>query len=138
MRTSTAILSVLAFASLSAVTGCSSVRPSSGPAVAGFTPYRAVRSEQATESALKLDHGDKPLLSKAGAHYVGELEIEGQDRAASEAARAGATHYLAVAPSRYALFRVDPNRWNELPAELRPATAGEPTSTTMLTSAPLR
>lgn len=170
-----------------------------------FTPYSAVRSERATESAVRFYEGDKQTLAKAGAQYVGELELDAHEsvafpfnkkkkknigdllagRAASEAAKVGATHYLLVetgvdvneyqvtpeqteteqvsgydrngrkitnsvttkhdaqsikteAPrGRFALFRVDPNRWSELPQQLRPAMmAGDRASTTTLTSAP--
>jgi hypothetical protein len=39
---------------------------------------------------------------------------------------------------RFALFRVDPARWSELPAALRPVPmAGEPSSTTTTTNAPV-
>jgi hypothetical protein len=172
-----------------------------------FTPYSAVRSEKATEQAVRFYEGDKQTLSKAGAQYVGELELDAHEnvafpfnkkkkgsigdllsgRAASEAAKVGATHYLLVETGvdvneyqvtpeqeetqqvqgydqhgrkvtnsvttkheaksirtesprgRFALFRVDPNRWSELPNQLRPAMmAGEPASTTTVTSAPMR
>lgn len=211
--TTTSLLAVFAFASLTAVTGCHRMGPvnhgggfgSGGAAVdVSFTPYSAVRSEKATEQAVRFYEGDKSTLSKAGAQYVGELELDAHEsvafpfnkkkktnigdilsgRAASEAAKVGATHYLLVETGvdvneyqvtpeqeetqqvqgydqhgrkvtnsvttkheaksirtesprgRFALFRVDPNRWNELPAPLRPAMmAGEPTSTTTVTSA---
>lgn len=211
--TTTSLLAAVAFASLTAVTGCHRMGPvnhgggfgKGGAAVdVNFTPYSAVRSEKATEQAVRFYEGDKSLLSKAGAQYVGELELDAHEsaafpfkkkrkqnigdilsgRAASEAAKVGATHYLLVetgvdvneyqvAPEqeetqqvqgydqhgrkvtssvttkheaksirteaprgRFALFRVDPDRWNELPEPLRPAMmAGEPTSTTTITSA---
>jgi hypothetical protein len=218
MRPTTTLLAVCLFAaSLTAVTGCHRMGPinhgggfgKGGAAVdVAFTPYSAVRSERATESAVRFYEGDKQTLSKAGAQYVGELELDAHEnvsfpfngkkkknsigdllsgRAASEAAKVGATHYLLVetgvdvneyqvAPEqeetqqvqgfdqhgrrvtnsvttkheaksikteaprgRFALFRVDPNRWNELPTQLRPAMmAGEPTGTTTVTSAPVR
>jgi hypothetical protein len=218
MRTTIPLLAACLFAvSLTAVTGCHRMGPvnhgggfgNGGAAVdVTFTPYSAVRSERATESAVRFYEGDKQLLSKAGAQYVGELELDAHEnvsfpfngkkkkknigdilsgRAASEAAKVGATHYLLVetgvdvneyqvAPEqeeteqvqgydqhgrkvtnsvttkheaksirteaprgRFALFRVDPNRWTELPAPLRPTMmAGDPTSTTAVTSAPMR
>jgi hypothetical protein len=218
MRTTTTLLAACLFAaSLTAVTGCHNMGPinhgggfSNGHSNVdvNFTPYSAVRSEKSTETAVRFYEGDKALLSKAGAQYVGELELDAHEsvafpfnkkkqnvgnilsgRAASEAAKVGATHYLLVetgvdvneyqvAPEqeetnqvqgydqhgrkvtssvttkheaksvrtasprgRFALFRVDPNRWNELPAQLRPAMmAGDPApaSTTTLTSAPAR
>jgi hypothetical protein len=216
MRTTTTLLAAFALVSLTAVTGCHRMGPinhgggfgKGGAAVdVNFTPYSAVRSEKATENAVRFYEGDKTTLSKAGAQYVGELELDAHEsvafpfngkkkknigdilsnRAAAEAAKVGATHYLLVetgvdvneyqvAPEqeetqqvqgydqhgrkvtnsvttkhdaksirtesprgRFALFRVDPNRWNDLPTQLRPAMmAGEPTSTTAVTSAPLR
>jgi hypothetical protein len=214
MRTTTTLLAAFALVSLTAVAGChrrGSVHHGGGYGGANvdvnFTPYSAVRSEKSTESAVRFYEGDKTLLSKAGAQYVGELELDAHEsfsspfgkrkkqnvgdllshRAAAEAAKVGATHFLLVetgvdvneyqvAPEqeetqqvqgydqhgrkvtnsvttkhdaksirteaprgRFALFRVDPDRWNDLPTQLRPAVmAGEPTSTTTVTSAPLR
>ena len=111
-----------------------------------FTPYTAVRSERSTDAAIRFYEGDKQALSKVGAQYVGELLLErkarrserSDARAADEAARVGATHLLLIESGRFALFRVDPQRWNDLPQQLRPVMAGEPVSTTTITSAPLR
>lgn len=87
---------------------------------ASFTPYRRV--EKSTERAVRLSDADKKMLLKAGAKFVGQLEIADDESVGSEAAKVGATHYLQVSPGRYVLFRVDP----------------EAVSTTMLTSAPVR
>lgn len=137
-----------------------------------FTPYSAVRFYE----------GDKTTLSKAGAQYVGELEldahesvsfpfnakkkknvgdhvneyrvapeqeetqqVQGYDQHGRKITNSVTTKHEAKSiptespRGRFALFRVDPNRWNDLPTPLRPAMmAGDPTSTTTLTSAPAR
>ena len=104
-----------------------------------FTPYRAMHAEQATDTAVRLENGDRPALAKMRARFVGELEVDSAGDVASEAAKVGATHYLQAGQGRFILFRVDPTRWAQLPEHLRPGmNGGESVSTTMLTSAPLR
>lgn len=160
---------------------------SSGSAAnAHFSPNSAVRDSASTASAIRFYAGDKAMLQNAGATYIGDLDMDAHQtlslpfqkkptaeslaaRAATEAARVGATHYVLVeagvdvkeyevAPERtetesasvvgrdgrthtqsvtehkkaqsirtetprgrFALFRVDPARWSDLPAALRPA-----------------
>lgn len=153
-----------------------------------FEPYTAVTHGQAATSAVRIYKGDKPSIDAAGAAFLGELELEAHEslgnpfrhkssrpnvdalssRAASEAARRGATHILLVeagvdvqeykiAPAqtttdtvqgydqsgrrvsqsvtthheaqavrtespraRFAIFRVEPGAWTNLPGPLRP------------------
>jgi hypothetical protein len=204
----------LALLTVASLTGCHRMGPtnhgggpSGGNAVGvEFTPYSAVRSDPATRDAVRFYEGDKATLSKVGAQYVGELELDANQRvafpgfskkpnantlaqrAAYEAAKVGATHYVLVEAGtdvneyqvtpqqtetesvsgydangrkvtqsvtthhdaksirtetprgRFALFRVDPQRWNELPPALRPAPMPAPpslaqTATTTTTSA---
>lgn len=215
MRKTGLFLAAFAFACL---TGCHRMGPVNhgggfgpgGNAVGvQFNPYSAVRPDPATRDAVRFYEGDKATLSKVGAQYVGDLEVDANanassvafpgftkkpnanvlaQRAAYEAAKVGATHYVLVesgtdvneyqvAPQqtetesvsgydrngrkvtqsvtthhdaksirtetprgRFALFRVEPERWNELPAALRPAPMPpppslEPASTTTTTSA---
>lgn len=212
MRSTGILLAALAFVAL---TGCHRMGPVNhgggfgpGGSAVGvqFNPYSAVRPEQATRDAVRFYEGDKATLSKVGAQYVGDLELDANQRvafpgftkkpngemlaqrAAWEAAKVGATHYVLVEAGtdvneyqvtpqqtetesvsgydangrkvtqsvtthheaksirtetprgRFALFRVDPQRWNELPAALRPAPLPPPpspaqVSTTTTTSA---
>ncbi len=153
---------------------------------AQFNPYSAVRPDPATVTAVRIYEGDKQTLRNAGATFVGDLDVDAQQkldlpfdkkrpsydglapRAAMEAAKVGATHFVLVDAGvdvteytvqhaqehtesvqvydehgrkrtesvttyrpeqkiktsqqrgRFALFRVDPTRWSELPEQLRP------------------
>jgi hypothetical protein len=141
MRFALFILAACAFLTLPAChrSGRSLAKTSSD---VSFTPYSATRSEPSTDNAVRFYEGDKQTLSKVGAQYVGEITLDkkskhAEARASDEAARVGATHILQIENGRFALFRVDPDRWNDLPRELRPGTmAGEPVSTTTITSYP--
>lgn len=107
-----------------ALVGCAASTPRID---AAYHPSPDVYAEppRIAASAVEAQAADVGALVRADGHYVGELELEAKVNdpvgvASHEAAAHGATHLLSFGPARFALYRVEHDRWRELPASLRP------------------
>jgi hypothetical protein len=112
---------------------CQSARPPEAPGSLSFRPTRAgSQLWLSTPFAVEvITEHEAREIEAVDAAYIGELGVSGghvqRSSVATVAAERGATHFRVVTSGENArvdivLYRVDRDRWEKLPASLRPAS----------------